>query len=438
METNLKKLFSIFGLVCFSIASVNAQADNGDNCCNIGCIKTREIPKPPARSAVPPCKYINGDDSPSIMVSADYTLWTARQTGLAYAVSGFNPCFDGSICCGNVCFPKSKLRSGFKVDLGMFLCHDCWDVVATYTWFYNKRNRFHQCCFPEGSGYSTWAVDPLVTCCDSSTACPAANANNGFDCNRVRTQVLDQACGRFSNWFNRVDVTLGRNYYAGHYHTLRVFLGLLGAWDKQWFDINYLGRCRNVNDWSLWRNEQKWWGVGPYFGVSPAFIFPQWCGDSQWSIFLDSGFALPWSKANATMRMFRTPNITTSGTSVTTANACCCNDNSCGSCCGRETSCCPSSNDCCDSECPCVEPSCDSSMPICYNLTYWNIMPMMELALGLRWETWLECNWNFLLQAAWETQVYFDHNWMFSMGDNPRSNGNYTMQGLTIKAVIGF
>lgn len=421
METNLKKLLSVLGAVCLSIASVNAD-DRGDrNCCS-PCPQTREKMQPPSRTAVPPGKYQTGEDSPCLMVSAAYTLWTARQDGLAYAVSGFNPTNAADVCCGNVCYPKSKLRSGFKVDLGTYLCHDGWDAVATYTWFYNKRNGFTSCCFTEGTLYSTWAVRPFGTCC---TTAP-------FNCDMLHTQRLNQACARFNNWFNRIDATLGRTFYAGHYHTLRVFLGLLGAWDKQNFDINYLPTCL-ASEWSLWRNSQKWWGVGPYAGFSPTFIFPQWCGDSQWSIFLDAGIALPWSKANARHRFFTTPFIASGSGSGCVTDCCpttsCCPDTNCNTCC--ETN-------CCEDGCKCVEPGCDSPMYICYNNIYWNVMPMLELALGLRWETWFECNWNFLLQAAWEEQVYFDHNYFFSIGDNPRGNGNYSMQGLTVKAIVGF
>lgn len=406
METNLKKLLSVLSVVCFSIASVHAA-----DCCDTG-IQTREKMQPPSRTAVPPGKYQNGEDSPSIMVSVDYTLWTARQEGLAVAVGGYNPSLNSEVCCGSVCYPKFKLRSGFKVDLGMYLCHDGWDSVITYTWFYNRKNRFRNCCFPEGTAYSTWAVDPITRLL-------------GGDCDVVEPALIDQACSRFNNWFNRIDWTLGRTFYAGHYHTIRVFLGLLGAWDKMNFDINYLPVC-NPGFWTAWRNSQKWWGVGPYFGVSPAFIFPQWCGDSQWSIFLDAGIALPWSKANALMRKFTVPFVPSSGATVT--NSCCCNNQgTCGSCCGTS-----------GTGCDCIDVNCDSSMQLCYNNIFWNVMPMLELALGLRWETWFECNWNFRLQAAWEQQVWFAHNYMFSMGQNLYAAGDYSMQGLTVKAVVGF
>jgi len=413
METNLKKLLSIFGVVCFSIASLSAgpccpTEKQSNNCCDVN---TREKMMPPSRTAVPPGKYQQGEDSPCVLISADYTLWTARQGGLAYAITGLN--FDGSEnCCGTVCYPKWKLRSGFKVDLGMYLDHDGWDVVAQYTWFYNQNNRFDSCCFDAGTGMATWGL-PLQIGELEQTNCAQI----------FLPSQLTAACAKWDNWFNRIDLQMGRTFYAGHYHTLRAFLGLLGAWDQQDFDINYLPTCFFDGSTNyLLRNRQTWWGIGPWAGVCPAYIFPQGCSDTQWSIFLDSGIALPWCKADATHRMFTQASVASTSTSG-------CNDcNDCGSC-----------NDCCDDGgCDCIEVNCDDPRIACYENVFWNVMPVLDLALGLRWETWFECNWNFLLQAAWEQQVYFDHNHMFALGDNPRGSGNYTMQGLTIKAAIGF
>ncbi len=64
---------------------------------------------------------------------------------------------------------------------------------------------------------------------------------------------------------------------------------------------------------------------------------------------------------------------------------------------------------------------------------------MLELALGLRWDTWWSDNsWHLRLQAGWEEQVWFAHNYMFGMGSPMKGEGNYSMNGLTIKARANF
>jgi len=355
MESNLKKLLSIFAVVCFSTSSAYAYDD--------------EDSKSPARSSVPPGKHYGGEDGgPNVMISAAYTLWTAREDGLATATSTHLTTANASITEGKVFYPDWKVRSGFKVDLGVLLDHDGWDLLAQYTWFYNKKNNLVNQPFTLGEAVSTWAVN---------------QSQSALRTNRNKWDI----------WFNRIDLMLSRVFYTGHYMDMKAFLGLVGAWDKQHFDIDYVGSTGSADDEYKWRNQQDWWGVGPYAGVCPTYIFGPADSDSHFSVFLDSGIALPWSKANALMRQYY--DDTTTSADMTNL---------------------------------------DSSRNV-----FWGLAPMVELALGLRWETWFENNWNFLLQAAWENQVWFSHNHMINkLHVNNGPAGSYVMQGLTIKAVIGF
>ena len=366
METNLKKALSIFGVVCFSMTSLFAGSyDSRDD----------DTAGHHAKSAVPPATQ-PGEDSPCVFITADYTYWVARQAGLAYAVSNDYTTTADSVTsrpAGQVFYPNWKGRSGFKVGLGCYLNHDGWDLFAQYTWFYNNQQRNNygaNANFTPGQGATTWWID---------------------DASELVLDDLAVARNFWANWFNRVDLQLARSHYAGHYLQMRPYLGLVGAWDDQYFNIQYK-EVTTATRWHTWTNTQKWWGIGPWGGVCNAFLFPM--GDSQthWSLFMDMGIALPWTKTQVNSRL------------QNNATAAMLND--------------------------------------AHTLdTYWTTAPMIEMALGLRWETWWTegMNWNFMLQAAWEEQVWFDHNQMRPIGTQAiGGNGNYIMQGLTIKAKVGF
>ena len=364
METNLKKTLSIFGVVCFSMTSLFADYSSDDSATGN---TTKQATMVPAGTHA-------GEDGPNVFITADYTYWIARQAGLAYVTSNDYSTAGTTTTPvqGSVFYPAWTGRSGFKVGAGALLNHDGWDLYAEYTWFYNKQNNGKygaNAPFTVNQGIGNWWVD------DPTTSVGDVNQANAF----------------WANWFNRVDIQLARSWYAGHYLQLRPFLGLLGAWDEQWYNIRY-NDSNITSRWNTWTNNQKWWGVGPYGGLSSAFLFPIGDASTQWSIFMDMGTALPWQKWVVDKQL--------------TDNA--------------------------SSTLPTVAMTRDSC---------WSTEPMLEMALGLRWETWWNegMNWNFMLQAAWESQVYFSHNHMVPIGYEAfAGQGDYIMQGLTVKAKIGF
>ena len=366
METNLKKALSIFGVVCFSITSLFAGSYDQDG---------NDTEKHHHKAAVPPGTH-PGEDGPCCFFTADYTYWVPRQAGLAYVVS--NDYTAGGVAeankiRGQVFYPNFTGRSGFKVGAGAFLNHDGWDLFVQYTWFYNKQQKDKyqgNANFSPDQGFATWWVD------DGGT---------------FAADDIFQAKTSWANFFNRVDAQLARSFYAGHYLQLRPFAGLLGAWDEQWFNIGYKLNAADAG-FDTWTNNQKWWGIGPYAGFSSAFLFPIGDNSTQWSLFMDMGTSLPWSKYSVDKKLQEG----TAGALTTDAFT---------------------------------------------RNTYWTTDVMMEMALGLRWETWWTegMNWNFMVQVAWEEQVWFDHGYMHPIGlEGVAGNGNYIMQGLTAKIKVGF
>lgn len=317
----------------------------------------------PAKMAVPPSPT-PGEAGPNVFISADYTLWTAREAGLAIAESTYYSTASTAPVEGKVFYPDWKLRSGFKVDLGVYLPHDNWDLKAEYTWFYNKGNHMKDLGVAAGQTLNTNWIDPLSG-----------------------VQTIASAAAKWDNWFNRIDVTLGRSFFAGHYLAIRPFMGLLGAWDNQDLDIQYKTTTTQANPYTI-DNDQKWWGVGIYSGTESTFTFMS-DSSNQWSLFLNAGAALPWSK-------FDSKNTTKDDSGNTKASV---------------------GND------------------------FYTVAPMIEATLGIRWETWWsDGSWKFLLQAGWEEQVWFNHNNFVVPGSDANSigSGSYTMQGLTIKAAVAF
>ncbi len=343
METNLKKLLPIVGVVCLSLT--HAFADYTDPSTSTH----------PTQMAVPPSPT-PGETGPNVFVSADYTLWTARETGLAVGYSNFYSDGSSSPEEGKVFYPKMKLRSGFKVDLGVYLPHDNWDLVAEYTWFNNNSNHLHDASFTPGQALAIFGKLDYVNSLSSS----------------------------WNLWFNRIDLTMGRSFFAGHYLSIRPFMGLLGAWDNQKLHVT----TSDTTDVSYdSHNSQKWWGVGAYGGMNATFTFVS-DSSNQWSLFLDAGTALPWSKFNGHQYLVNTTE------KLTMAD---------------------------------------------FKNTSYTVTPMLETALGIRWETWwADGSWMFLLQAAWEEQVWFSHNNLILNTTGFQSPGAMTLQGLTVRAALAF
>jgi len=374
METNLKKLISILGITCLSASLIAADDYASTN--------TQQ----PA-TGFPPAVLKSGDDAPMWFVGASYTLWLPNQGGLALGApvslnqsTGTIP-GDPSNNTGHAAYPEFQLRSGFKVNAGANVRYDGWDVQAEYTWFRHTDKNMN------------------VAQATSNAAQPVTYAT---------TSGVTLANGAlFGAWnleFNRLDATLGRDFYVGHYVTTRPAIGFLGAFESQKFE-RMLAGAGTVNAKTAgsgqtvttdvtsaveqYRNDQKWWGFGPHFTMDNSFIFIR-----DFSIFMDWGLALPWTKTDSTTYSW-VPNPTDPTKMLTRNNP---------------------------------------------NTTY-AIQPMVEMAMGLRWDsTWGDGDsWGFRLQAGWETQTWFNHSSVNSGPFGPNQmNNNLTLQGLTIKARVNF
>lgn len=289
-----------------------------------------------------------------------YTYWTAREEVLETTLN-YLPGLTGVVNPpkGVIALPPFRTVSGFKVGLGAFSNNDSWNTLLEYTWFRSKNNNFPSLNLNSEVVYST--VNSLV--------------NNIY--------WVYSASAQWNLTFNRIGWQLGRSFSIGKTLTLNPFLGLLAAWDKQWFNVQYLA-IQFSEDYAIFKNKQSWWSIGPYVGFENNCQFFH-CGPHHLSFFADCGLSLGWGVYKTKVRSWGTLPLEILTFAKKQAN---------------------------------------------------RISPMGEITLGLRYESlWKEERYLFFAQVGWELQTWFGHNQMFPILLN---TGNMSLQGLTIKGAFGF
>ena len=467
--------------------------------------------------ALPPNTNPYNDQGPHALFSVSFLLWTAKQGGMALAASNVVVPAQLNIneyCCGHAEFTIPTLQSGFRIGLGGFPRHDGWDISLEYTWWHGNNdavvligesNRLAasglcgSCspaltCSSGGPLSNIYTNDPcceLRRCCDAvyapvwagcgtydssryifQTLCPAITYDVGHEITRMGT------C--WDIVYQRLDLDLGKEFYAGNFFSMRPFFGISFAWTDQIFNIQYSGslvsRAAVGGDFTtfieeleaipvceetfpegglgaLWslanmnayqvsaltagggfasatldpmtrsiENHQQWWGAGIHTGMNHELSLTK-----DFNLFGHFHVALPWSRWDLCQQILlggaRTcsedflpadllrPSLPASGD---------------GSICGRI----PARE---DGETP-LQHVC-----FCTKETYNEVLPILALEFGLRWDTWwVDDFWCFSIQAAWEETVLFQHNHMQKILNKDCAAGNLSLQGFTAKVVARF
>lgn len=259
METNLKKLISIFGVVCCGVTSLFAASNNDMSNSDYECIEKETCNKDCNCCASP--RVQGGAD---VFIEADFILWVAREAGLGMATSGVPQSSQATQPSGKVSYPNHKIKPGFKVGLGLVLDHDCWDIYATYTWFRSNQKK-----------------KTITNTTEDMIALINPTPNSG---------LLTYATAVTGDWdlnFNNIDLSLGRNFWNSDYLSLRPHIGLKGSWQRQKFNLNYTVS----SDEDDIRMKQNFWGVGVRAGLDTAYYL-----SSEFSIFGDFALAALWSQ----------------------------------------------------------------------------------------------------------------------------------------------
>lgn len=212
-----------------------------------------------------------------------------------------------------------------------------------------------------------------------------ANNYTNFTANPGATGSLAAASYKTSLHFNVIDLELGRNYFVSQHLKMRPFVGLKGAWTTNDYQVTYTRRASSsANDTDLMKNNQDHWGIGLRTGLDTAWHFTK-----EWSIYGDVAFSALWSRFKVT----RTDTDADSSSTNTVFNV---------------------------------------------TNTVHTLKPVLEMGMGLRWETWFSDNdYHFLVQAGWEQQLWYEYNQHFSVYEEA-NRGDLTLQGLTVKVRFDF
>ncbi len=181
-----------------------------------------------------------------------------------------------------------------------------------------------------------------------------------------------------------IDLEWGRNFYISRFLTLRPFFGLKGYWSNQQYRVRELG---NLTEHTL-RIKDDNWGIGIRFGMDTAWYLVR-----NWSVFASFSIAPCWSNFDIRRKDSKIDR------GVGLMNV------------------------------PVVNTRFDDYF----------IVPILEIASGVRWEVWFDNdNYHALIQAGWEEQIWWGMN-RFPRANAPVGTlGNLQFQGLTLKFRFDF
>jgi hypothetical protein len=185
--------------------------------------------------------------------------------------------------------------------------------------------------------------------------------------------------GAWSLAFNALDFEMGRNFYISKKLTFRPHLGLKFSWMTQEYDVSGFDALDITNLSNFIDMKQDQFGVGVRTGLDTAYCF-----DSKWSIFGDFGISGMYNYFDAHRSGYVDSTLVSRNTEKTQF-----------------------------------------------------VTTVVEMDLGLRFATiFSKGKYKYLLQAGWETQVWFDQNQFLYYAQG--KGGNLSLSGLTIKTGFWF
>lgn len=277
-----------------------------------------------------------------------------------------------------------QMSPGFKVGAGLNFCYDGWDTLARYTWLHGKASQKTTNGSDSSSSFNEFSKFSIFT--------------NG-------TKIGKES----SDWalhFNAVDWELGREFFISPHLLLRPVFGLKGSWQAQYYNLYEL----QLSDTTVFLTpakttattegsyailqKQSYWGIGIRPGINTS-----WEICKNFSIFGDAFVSAMWSYFDNSRKDSSIQKNTNQAENVLSF----------------------------------PETTLTDTVKKIHTIT-----PVLELALGLRYETLCSNDdYRIRLQAGWEEQVWFNHN-QFILINTPNSYGNLCLQGLTIEARLDF
>ncbi|MCB1066610.1 MAG: hypothetical protein KDK56_00355 [Simkania sp.] len=193
------------------------------------------------------------------------------------------------------------------------------------------------------------------------------------------------------------DLELGRNYYINRFLKLRPFVGVKGTWQKQDYNVFFeaipfqLNQNITIFNYKM-RQDHMLWGLGMRTGLNTSWQFISW-----FSLYGDIALTGLWTHYNLDRKDTFSEVIDIRGIDVgldrTSANL-------------QDTLHC--------------------------------VKPVLEFAIGLRIETYFNCNrLHARLQAGWEAQIWPSQTIYINVLDQS-NRYDLSLQGLTVKFRLDF
>lgn len=354
-------------------------------------------------------------------VTVDFLYWYGRENQTSYAAkvqtiqtgtsdATTDPVY--SAVASELQYLDEKWDPGVRVGLGLLDECDGWDLYLYWTYYKNTS---------KGSS----KVSPFTGVFAEA---------NGFALVNPWTNIgIADVIGIFENvsasWkftMNSFDFEIGRRYWLSTCFTMRPFLAIRGLWTKTKYDLTSIRNNEtttpnnpsvaveaNYNYQDDFKNSN--WGVGFVGGFQPTWFFTP-C----FSLYGSADIALLWGNR----KLEKTEIYSVVSTQVLSGDL--------------------------------------SGAQVNYNFEsknseYGDMMPILDLAIGLRWEDYFcDRQYHLAVDLGWEHHTLFDHNFRFKITERGPSNSlasgdavsgfagyeetlhNVSFGGLVVRANFGF
>lgn len=324
-----------------------------DDCCKPCCVPQ---PRAPINCECYTPAFYDMQCNWGMFVTVDFLYWYGRENGLSYASEVETSALVAStpptvaVASGKTKYFDAPWEPGVRVGLGWEMC-DGWDLFADWTYYH--ANKHHS------ASVTPFQAVPLV----GGKALVLPWTDIGVVSGGGVT-LFESVSSKWTHTFNQVDLELGRRYWLSKCFTMRPYAGLRGAWTNTHFDTDATANQTRSDAIITALTEDKFhnhnWGVGLLAGFQPAFYFTD-----EFSLFANADFGLLWGQIKGNVHR---EYVITASTGL-------------------------------------VENF--SSSP---HNAFYGMQSVLDLALGLRWETsWCENRYAFSLDAGWEHHVWLNY-----------------------------
>ncbi|MEX0961425.1 MAG: Lpg1974 family pore-forming outer membrane protein [Simkaniaceae bacterium] len=307
-------------------------------------------------------------------VTADFIYWTARYDGLSYTASAFRSEYLDLN-------PKrgGVFHSNFGFDPGFkaglgFLFDHDGWDLNLQYTWLFTREYFDQKTHPE---FETSTFRPTW-----------------FDLSATPNLLPDEppltsAKSRYRFHFQSFDWELGRSFFLSPFLSIRPSVGMKGSWQELDFTIRYR-QVESVDTIGQWRIlfDQNFWGFGPRLGFQSS-----WYLSKHWSLSANFAAASLWSQ----FRVKRN-----------------------------------------DKQANIADPDTPSIRLMKTKNQFHIVKPVIEMLVGIRYETWFKSlRYHYSFEAGFEQQYWFQQNQLFSTFEES-DHGDLQLMGLTLKLRFDF